>query len=62
MCMYIGHGTIIMRAETHTEIITSNTKSGISRARDAIVVTKLPYMTNKAGRIAICSLFVDIYI
>jgi DNA gyrase subunit A len=44
-----GHGAITMRAETHTEIITSNSKNGNNRSRDAIVVTKLPYMTNKSA-------------
>ena len=42
-----GHGSIIMRAKTHVEIITTSSRSG-SRTRNAIVVTELPYMTNKA--------------
>ena len=43
-----GKGTIIMRALCHQEIITTSTKSG-SRTRNAIVITELPYMANKAG-------------
>lgn len=42
-----GHGSIIMRAKSHIEIITTSSRSG-SRTRNAIVVTELPYMTNKA--------------
>jgi DNA gyrase subunit A len=44
-----GHGSVVMRADTHSEVITSSSKSGSSRSRDAIVITKLPYMTNKAS-------------
>lgn len=43
-----GHGSVVMRAKCHIEIISSMTKAG-SRTRNAIVVTELPYMTNKAG-------------
>lgn len=42
-----GHGSIVMRATSHMEMITSSSKAG-SRTRNAIVVTELPYMTNKA--------------
>lgn len=43
-----GHGSIIMRATCHMEVITSSSKAGGSKSRNAIVVTELPYMTNKA--------------
>lgn len=39
-----GHGSILMRANCHMEVITSGT-----RTRNAIIVTELPYMTNKAS-------------
>ena len=53
--MYLtGHGSVVVRAETHTEVIASQSVRGsggtvVSRTKDAIVVTQLPYMTNKAG-------------
>ena len=43
-----GHGSITMRAKCHIEQISSSTKTG-SRTRNAIIITELPYMTNKAG-------------
>ena len=43
-----GHGSIILRAEMHHEVISSSSKSG-AKTREALVVTQLPYMTNKAG-------------
>ena len=43
-----GHGSVIVRAKCHIEQITSTTKAG-SRTRNAIIVTELPYMTNKAA-------------
>ena len=43
-----GHGRIIMRAQCHTEVITTPGKTG-SRTKTAIVITELPYMTNKAS-------------
>lgn len=43
-----GHGSILMRAKTHIEQIANNGKSG-ARPRTAIIVTELPYMTNKAA-------------
>ena len=42
-----GNGRIIMRAKCHTEVITTAGKTG-SRTKTAIVITELPYMTNKA--------------
>eukprot|EP01038_Epipyxis_sp_PR26KG_P009141 gene9141-12327_t len=42
-----GHGSLILRAKCHTEQITTASKNS-SRTRNAIVVTELPYMTNKA--------------
>ena len=45
-----GHGSVMVRAKTHIEEI--NTGSGAktaARMRTAIVITELPYMTNKAG-------------
>ena len=42
-----GHGSITMRAKCHIEQVTSTTKTG-TRTRGAIVITELPYMTNKA--------------
>lgn len=44
-----GHGSCVLRAKCHIEQISSTSKSGGSRTRNAIVVTELPYMTNKAG-------------
>ena len=42
-----GKGTITLRANCHNEIITTATKSGI-RNKNAIVITELPFMCNKA--------------
>ena len=42
-----GNGRIIMRAKCHTEVVTTPGKTG-SRTKTAIVITELPYMTNKA--------------
>lgn len=45
-----GHGSCILRAKTHIDILTTkNKKTGSTRSRNAIIVTELPYMTNKAG-------------
>lgn len=44
-----GHGSVVMRAKCHIEQITSISKSGFRLTRNAIIVTELPYMTNKAG-------------
>lgn len=44
-----GQGSIIMRAETHIENIQYSSRSGAKSSRNAIIVTQLPYMTNKAG-------------
>jgi DNA gyrase subunit A len=47
-----GHGSVIMRAKCHIEIISgAMTAKGSSKSRNAIVVTELPYMTNKAGEL-----------
>ena len=43
-----GHGSIILRAEMHHEVISTSSKNG-AKTREALVVTQLPYMTNKAG-------------
>ena len=43
-----GHGRITIRAKCHLEVI-SNSVKGINRSKNAIVITELPYMTNKAG-------------
>jgi DNA gyrase subunit A len=43
-----GHGRIVLRAKCHIEII-SNSIKGINRSKNAIVITELPYMTNKAA-------------
>lgn len=47
-----GHGSIVMRAKAHMELISSSSgaKSSSTRTRNAIVITELPYMTNKAGK------------
>eukprot|EP01032_Pedospumella_encystans_P020251 gene20251-23007_t len=45
-----GHGSVMMRAKVHMEQITSSTGAkGSTRTRHAIVITELPYMTNKAA-------------
>jgi DNA gyrase subunit A len=44
-----GQGSIIMRAETHIENIQYSSRSGAKSSRNAIIVTQLPYMTNKSG-------------
>ena len=44
-----GHGAVTMRAQTNSEISTIQSKNGGTRTKDAIVITELPYMTNKAG-------------
>ena len=45
-----GHGGVTMRAKAHMEMITSSTGAkGGTRTRNAIVITELPFMTNKAG-------------
>lgn len=49
-----GHGRIVVRAKCHLEII-SNTVKGINRSKNAIVITELPYMTNKAGITPYCT-------
>jgi DNA gyrase subunit A len=47
-----GRGSVQMRAKAHMEIITSSTGAkGNTRTRNAIVITELPYMTNKAGKL-----------
>jgi DNA gyrase subunit A len=43
-----GNGRIVMRAKCHTEVITASSKGG-GRTKTAIVITELPYMTNKAA-------------
>jgi len=43
-----GKGSVVVRAQSHMEMITSGTKAG-TRTRNAIIITELPYMTNKAG-------------
>jgi DNA gyrase subunit A len=42
-----GRGSIIMRAKTHIEVL--NKQGARASTRNAIVVTELPYMTNKSG-------------
>lgn len=46
-----GRGSIIMRAKTHIEVLSKGGGSTGQRAstRNAIIVTELPYMTNKSG-------------
>jgi DNA gyrase subunit A len=44
-----GKGSVVVRAQSHMEMITSGTKAG-TRTRNAIIITELPYMTNKAGK------------
>eukprot|EP01041_Mallomonas_annulata_P001538 gene1538-2966_t len=48
-----GRGSVLMRAKCHIEAITSggggSNKTGGTRTRSAIVVTELPYLTNKAA-------------
>jgi DNA gyrase subunit A len=47
--MYMtGHGSVTMRAKCSVETISSSTKTGV-KTRTAIVITELPYMTNKAS-------------
>lgn len=41
-----GHGSIIVRAKIHVETVATN-QSKLKRT--ALVVTELPYGTNKAG-------------
>lgn len=44
--MYLtGHGSVTIRAKTHFENNNANT----GRTRNSIVITELPYMTNKAA-------------
>lgn len=43
-----GHGSVPIRAKTHIETVTSVSKSGTKLTKTAIIVTELPYMTNKA--------------
>ena len=43
-----GHGSILLRAKTHIEQMSNGPKS-TAKPRTAIIVTELPYMTNKAG-------------
>jgi DNA gyrase subunit A len=46
-----GHGSVVMRAKCHVELIAGATSAkGNTKARNAIVVTELPYMTNKASK------------
>lgn len=45
---HTGKGTVVLRAKCHNEVITAATKAG-SRTRNAIVITELPYMANKAS-------------
>lgn len=53
-----GHGSVMMRAKAHMEQITSSTGAkGSTRTRHAIVITELPYMTNKAGKMIHFSTF-----
>ena len=59
-----GHGRITIRAKCHLEVI-SNSIKGTSRSKNAIVITELPYMTNKAGTFLtlmkyICFIFIVI--
>ena len=42
-----GNGRIIMRTKCHTELINPSGKLG-GRTKTAIIITELPYMTNKA--------------
>lgn len=44
-----GRGSVPMRAKSHIEVITSTSRSGTKLTRTAIIVTELPYMTNKAA-------------
>lgn len=45
-----GHGSIVLRAKSHIEMITSSNGAKFgTRTRNAIVITELPYMTNKAS-------------
>ena len=45
-----GRGSIVMRAKTHIESLSRSTgPGGRSTTRNAIVVTELPYLTNKSG-------------
>lgn len=46
-----GRGSIIMRAKSHIEVLSKGGGATGQRAstRNAIVVTELPYMTNKSG-------------
>ncbi len=43
-----GHGSITLRGKA--VITEGNAKSTSARAKNSIVITELPYMTNKAGR------------
>lgn len=43
-----GHGSVIMRADTHVEVLSQVSK-GVTRTKNAIIVTSLPYLTNKAS-------------
>ena len=44
-----GRGSVVMRAKTHIETVTKSSASGKASTRNAIIVTELPYMTNKSG-------------
>lgn len=43
-----GHGSFLLRSKTHIESINQGLKNS-NRTKNAIIVTELPYMTNKAG-------------
>lgn len=50
-----GRGRILVRACAHSEVVNGGTGTGRRQARDAIVITELPYQVNKAtlvGKIA----------
>ena len=44
-----GRGSVVMRATSHIENISTRTKGGATKSRNAIIITELPYMTNKSG-------------
>lgn len=52
-----GHGRIVMRAKSHVEFHSGTTAS--SKGRSSIVVTELPYMTNKAALLENIAQLVD---
>lgn len=45
-----GRGSLILRGRTHVEVLgASSTKTSTNKGRNAIIITEVPYLTNKAA-------------